>query len=113
MKTLLVVDDCTDYLAFMNHFLVSLGYKVVIATSKSNALAMFPHIGHVDCLITDYRMFGGTGEELVAELGASVPEVRILVSGMSFLHTKDIFSAYLLKPINLTTLADTLNKFLF
>jgi len=79
----LVVDDDADARRGMQRVLEHLGYGVVSAASAREALAVleYTHVP-VDLLVTDVQMPGMLGDELVARVRGSWPDLPVLfVSG--------------------------------
>ena len=67
METILIVDDEKNYLLVLKELLSGEGYEVVIAQSASEALKIFQET-ELDLVITDMRMPGMTGMELLSYL---------------------------------------------
>lgn len=78
---ILLADDNKLGLAARKSVLVELGHRVTTATGGEEALEQFKR-GQFDLVITDYRMPGLNGVELIKKLRAHSPHVPvILVSG--------------------------------
>lgn len=78
---ILLVDDNTNGLKARKTVLEELGYKIVTASSGDDALDLFQR-QKFDLVVTDYKMPGMTGLELIADLRSSSPETPIiLISG--------------------------------
>lgn len=93
-KTVLVVDDEAPVLRCLCRELTRGGYKVVSASSGAQALEMLADT-RVDALITDHRMPGMLGSELVAAAAKIQPWLRkVIVTGspeeVSPLATADV-----------------------
>ncbi len=92
------------------------GYRVTGVASSEEALALGEALQSVDLLLTDVRLPGISGLDLVAKLRASFPSLRVLViSG----HVEDPAHqaalsagkhAFLPKPFSLTGLLHRLNQ---
>ncbi|MFN8176810.1 MAG: response regulator [bacterium] len=74
----LVVDDAPDTLELLQRNLASQGYRVFTASSAPDALAILASM-RLDLLVTDIRMPGMSGIELIREVRAQRPEVEIIV----------------------------------
>jgi CheY-like chemotaxis protein len=75
--TILVVDDHVDLAENLAEILESAGYGVAVADSAESALARI-EAGGIAALITDYRLPGRSGAELITELrrrGNTIPAV--------------------------------------
>lgn len=80
-KTVLVVDDEPPVLRCLRREFVRAGHHVLTATSGEEAMALLAST-RVDALITDHRMPGMLGSELVTRAAALQPWLRrIIVTG--------------------------------
>lgn len=77
--TVLFVDDDTENLRDFSELLEGLGYRVLAAGSAERALLLLGQNERVDLVITDYRMPGMDGLELVAALRKLLPEAPVIV----------------------------------
>jgi len=106
-ETILLVEDQDGLRGLISEILEDAGYRVLSAASGSAALSVseaFPEPIHL--LLTDVIMPGMSGPELVARLGQTRPQTRVLlISG----YTQDVISprgdasgkfALLRKPFN-------------
>ncbi|MGE0160148.1 MAG: sigma-54-dependent transcriptional regulator [Gemmatimonadales bacterium] len=75
---ILVVDDDVDGLAVLKTRLVHAGYEVETAESAEKALARLKAFGP-DMIVTDVRMSGMTGLDLLARVKTSMPSVEVVV----------------------------------
>jgi DNA-binding NtrC family response regulator len=67
--TVLIVDDEIDQLQTLRRGLRAKGYKVVVAMSVSEALALISQYGNtIDVVLSDYQMPGQNGADLFREL---------------------------------------------
>ncbi len=76
MALVLIVDDEVQVARSIERLLRRGGYEVRTAQSGAEALAL---LDGVDVLLTDLRMAGMSGLELVAEVNRRRPEVRCCV----------------------------------
>lgn len=77
-RHILVVDD-EDAIAYVfRRYLERAGYRVTAATSPTQALAG-GGAAAIDMLVTDFRMPGMTGAELIARLRAQRPGLPALI----------------------------------
>lgn len=74
----LVVDDAPDTLELVQRNLASQGYHVFTATSATDALAILDTMA-IDLVVTDIRMPGISGIELIHEVRERRPEVEVVV----------------------------------
>jgi CheY-like chemotaxis protein len=103
LRTLLVVDDDTVVREIVAERLEGSGYSVLQAAGGEDALRIVNDRSDVDLIITDVRMPGMSGVELmrrVASLGASVKV--ILMSG--YFEPQKIEARFLKKPFSMTEL---------
>lgn len=75
-KRILLVDDDVSVLSMLTRALTS--YELTVAHDGAEALAAASG-GPVDLLITDYLMPAMTGDELIARLRESHPDLKCLV----------------------------------
>ena len=82
-ETVLVVDDEQDILHAIQDALTSHGYKVFAVGEPLAATGIFKKLaGEIDLVITDIVMPGLNGKELIGQIKAINPEVKVLaVSG--------------------------------
>jgi DNA-binding NtrC family response regulator len=110
---LLLVDDETGLLDLMRRYLTRLGYQVDAYTNAHAALQRFEsQAGDYALVVVDWSMPGMTGDELLDQILALNPKVRVLVcSGYQYnigRFPKDVQPqiAFLLKPFLPKMLAD-------
>jgi len=78
---LLLVDDNPSGLAARTMVLSELGYEITTAKNAESALALF-EASPFPLMVTDYKMPGQNGVELIRAIRAVAPQTRIvLVSG--------------------------------
>lgn len=78
---LLLVDDNPSGLAARTMVLSELGYEITAANNAERALALFEE-SPFPLMVTDYKMPGQNGVELIRAIRAVAPQTRIvLVSG--------------------------------
>lgn len=114
--TVLFVDDEPNILASLRRLMRATPYAVVTAESAADALEVMKHTA-VDMLVTDMRMPGQSGAELLAEVYASQPEViRLLMTGYADIQStveainKGQISRYVSKPWNDNDLLMIINE---
>jgi CheY-like chemotaxis protein len=90
-ETILVVDDELQVLSFVTELLQMQGYVVMSTWDPDEALRLArAHTGPLHLLLTDLVMPGMTGQELVAEIRAIHPDVKVLfMSAYSIETAKD------------------------
>jgi len=117
-ETILVVEDDEMLRELMTEYLSSKGYKVMLATSGIEALAVFKSgIASIDLLMTDVVLPGMGGQELAAALRELEPEMQIIfVSGYTDRELDDTIlgehSRFLHKPFSLNNLAQHVREVL-
>jgi CheY-like chemotaxis protein len=112
----MVVDDDKDNVEVMDMFLRICGATVLTARSGAEALSYLNARPPIDVLLTDLTMPAVDGIELVRRIRAhrthgGVPAVA--VSGYPESHfgrDADYFLAFLLKPVDLDTLAASVKR---
>ncbi len=117
--TILFVDDEEPLLEVGRRYLEFLGYNVITASSSHEALMIFKEMASdFHCVITDQTMPGLPGNLLARELMRIRTDIPvILCTGHSSIISEEEalqanIKAYLIKPIALIALADTLSKVL-
>jgi len=83
VATLLIVDDDAGILSALRRSLRREGWNILLAGSPSEALEIIDQ-NRVDLILSDHKMPGMTGTELLGEVSRRSPEtVRILITGWS------------------------------
>ena len=83
-ETVLVVEDEAPVRAFVARVLEHYGYQVLSTANPAEALRTAGQNAHISIVVTDIRMPGGTGPDLVAALRRRDPALRALfMSGYS------------------------------
>ncbi len=75
---LLVVDDERETTAFLAEFLLSQGYKLLLAGSGDEAVAIMER-EPVDLVALDLHMPGLAGEEVIRHIKAKYPKTKVVV----------------------------------
>lgn len=79
IKTILVVDDEPENRRIYSEILSDLGYRVIDEPDGASALSDIRHGEKIDLVITDYKMPGMNGLELVAALRNILPSIPVLM----------------------------------
>ena len=113
----LIVDDQRDILRLIHSTLDTLGHEMKIVEAPSGEEGLLEATNHkVDLVISDYKLPGITGVELMAKIRARNPDVKfILITAMTDRRTRDeIRNAGALanfdKPIPLADFMDTVER---
>ena len=112
-KHILVVDDEEAVGYVFERYLAIKGYRVSVAHSGEQALASF-RADLPDLVITDYKMPGMNGEELLRRLRAlqpGLPAVMISANPIDVGPTLEEV-VFFPKPVSLETLVEHLQKVL-
>lgn len=113
-KTILIVDDEESVLYVLRNSLLNIGheYRILTALDGKSALKYFEKY-QIDLVITDYKMSGMNGLELIETISTVQPSTRmILITGFGTDEIEaqarrlNVF-AYLKKPIELNLLRYT------
>ncbi len=79
MKTILLVDDELENLRSLGEILNRFGYKVIAKPDGLSALNVVREGAKIDLIITDYRMPGMDGLELITSLKQVLPSVPVII----------------------------------
>ncbi len=101
---ILVVDDDAEVREILAETLVEFGYGVIQAASAEEALPMLAMRKDINLVITDVRMPGMSGLELVEHARVRCPAVRVIVISGYFLP-QPITVRFLKKPFHMHELA--------
>jgi two-component system, cell cycle sensor histidine kinase and response regulator CckA len=98
-ETILVVEDEPEVRDLVTNILQGEGFKVVAAQNGEEALrAAESNVGNIDLVLTDIVMPGMSGGELVQQLIALQPEMRVLY--MSGYTKYTVFNPGVLESVN-------------
>ncbi len=113
-ETVLVVEDEAPVRALCQALLEQIGYRVLVASSGEEALAVAAkHSGPIDLLLTDIMMPGMGGRELAQTLVARRAMPVLLMSGHAPLQVGSGPSYQILtKPFTLETMASAVRRVL-
>ncbi len=113
---ILITDDEKDIRELLRDFLESEGFECLLAANAFEALEKFKADGDIDLLMSDIRMPGKTGLDLLDEIKALNEDVMVIMISA----VKDIESAiaamskgaydYVSKPFKLNEVAFVANK---
>jgi CheY-like chemotaxis protein len=114
---ILLVDDQRDILKLLHSTLNTLAHEMDILEAPSGEEALLEASRNkVDLLVSDYRLPGITGVELMHKIRVKYPDVRvILVTGMTDRKARDEIlnagaAAVFDKPISLTDFLDAVER---
>jgi len=115
----LIVDDQRDIMRLIHSTLDTLGHKLDIYEAPSGEEALLEMSRHpVDLLISDYKLPGITGVELMKKVRVKNPDVKVvLITAMSDKRTRDDIlsagaTAIFDKPIPLADFLDAVERIL-
>ncbi len=115
-ESILLVDDEELVLDSLSAVLKKEGYDVRCAKSGDEALGIIREKGGYDLVITDIKMDGMNGIEVAEKVRDITPETRVMViTGYGSLETAVKaqhrgVSDYLIKPINIQTLRNSVRR---
>jgi DNA-binding response OmpR family regulator len=109
MKSVLVVDDNQDLAENIAEILSLRGFIATVATSAEEALPMALPEGP-ELLVTDFRLPGMTGAELVQQIRRQRQAVRAIVisaftDDLTVAAAKEAGADFLAKPVDLGALS--------
>ena len=115
MKKILIIDDDHSYRRVLEYNLETEGYQVLSAASGEDGLAVF-HEQNPDLIITDVKMSGMSGLELLQTVKKVSPSMRVIVI-TAFGTAENIAMAmklgacdYITKPFNRDRLNQAVGK---
>ncbi len=115
--SVLVVDDELNFVILLDRVLSKRGYQVMTAANAEEALALVDQRVTFDVAIIDIRMGPMDGLALLSELKREMPELKvIMLTAYPTYETrvtsiKNGASAYFTKPVELTSLLDTVASY--
>jgi DNA-binding response OmpR family regulator len=89
MPLILLVDDDVLIRSLGKELLEHLGYQVEVASDGLEALDLFRRLDRVDLVILDYYLPGRDGLQVLQDLRALNPQVRVLVAS-GFFPAEDV-----------------------
>jgi len=105
IKNILIVDDEPALLSMLTEMIQGFGYQVIPRPDAESALATLREGADVHLIITDLRLPGMSGEELISVIRQTMPRVPIIMltaygSVESYIQTRSngVFE-YINKPI--------------
>jgi DNA-binding NtrC family response regulator len=101
---ILVVDDDPEVREILAETLIEFGYAVEQAGSGEDALPMLRNRPDIRMVISDVRMPGMSGLELVVEAQAMRPDLRVILMSGYFLP-QPVAVRFLKKPFHMQELA--------
>jgi len=118
-ETILFVDDEISIVKMIKRMLERLGYKVKTKTNPVEALDLFKSKpDHFDLVITDMTMPQMTGVKLYEKLMGIRPDIPVIIcTGHSSMIDEEKakllkIAAYVMKPITMTEISQTIRKVL-
>jgi two-component system cell cycle sensor histidine kinase/response regulator CckA len=110
---LLIVDDEPALLGLLQRYLERLGYAVEVAGNAQAALAKFESDpGKYACVLTDLKLPGMSGEEMLKQMRALRPGLLALVSSGLPYVPQSAGVGFLQKPYLPAMLAEALERLL-
>ncbi len=110
---LLIVDDEAPLLSLLQRYLARLGYEVDAASSAEEALDRFaPAPEKYACVLTDLKLPGMGGEELVERMRELRPGLPALISSGLPYQPRSAATGFVQKPYLPAMLAEELERLL-
>jgi len=109
-ETILAVEDEPNALSMVSEFLRTMGYKILVSGSATDALlTVVQRANPIGLLLSDFSLQDGNGDTLAREVLNVMPEVKVLL--MSGHEYKSEFPL-LLKPFTPKMLSDAVREVL-
>ncbi len=110
---LLIVDDEPSLLGLLQRYLERLGYETDVAATPEAALAHFESDpAKYACVLTDLKLPGMNGEEMLERMRALRPNLRALISSGQPYQPQSANIGFLQKPYLPAMLAEALERVL-
>jgi DNA-binding NtrC family response regulator len=115
-RSVLVVDDESNFVILLERVLTKKGYRVKTATNAAQALSLTREHPSFDLAIIDIRMEPMDGLSLLVELKQRLPHLKvIMLTAYPTYETRMTSaqkgaSAYFTKPVELGTFLDTVRQ---
>jgi DNA-binding response OmpR family regulator len=110
---LLIVDDEPSLLDLLRRYLERLGFAVDVASTPEAALEQFEADStKYDCVVTDLKLPGMSGEDMLERMRSLRPGLRALISSGSPHQPLSRGTAFLQKPYLPAMLAEELERIL-
>jgi CheY-like chemotaxis protein len=110
---LLIVDDEPALLGLLQRYLERLGYAVEVAQTPQAALAKFESDpGRYACILTDLKLPGMSGEEMLKQMRTRRPGLHALISSGLPYQPQSARTGFLQKPYLPAMLAEALERLL-
>ena len=111
-QLILLVDDDPVIRSLGKEFLELLAYRVEVAQNGQEALEIFRRLGQVDLVILDYCLPGRDGLQVLQDLQALDPGVRVLLAS-GYFSSQEVAriqemgaKGFIYKPYRLSELQD-------
>lgn len=114
-RSVLVVDDESNFVILLERVLSKKGYQVKTATNAQQALSL-SQMGRFDLAVIDIRMEPMDGLSLLVELKQMLPDLKVIMLTAYPTYETRITSvqkgasAYFTKPVELGTFLDTVRQ---
>ncbi|MFC2061995.1 response regulator [Elusimicrobiota bacterium] len=114
MKNILVIDDEKAVLKVCNRILTAKGYGVFLAENLKIAREVLKK-QNIDLVITDSKLIGESGEELIEEVKEKYPHTAVIMM-TGYLNVTDanpltdITDNYIHKPFEMDELLEVIKK---
>jgi len=96
---ILLVDDEAPLLELLKRYLERLGYEVEACLTPADALKSFDlDPSRYELVLTDLTLPGMSGDEMIAQMRARSPKLRVIVSSGYPYEPKGKRTAFLQKP---------------
>lgn len=112
MARILLVDDEPTLLALLRRYLERGGHEVALCESAEDALQKFQESGPFALILADLTLPGMNGEELIAELRKSQPNLPAILSSGYAHETQLAGVRFLQKPFLPNALGDLVAELL-
>jgi DNA-binding NtrC family response regulator len=110
---ILIVDDEPSLLGLLERYLERMGYEVDVAETPQAALALFESDpGKYACILTDLKLPGMSGEEMLERMRALRPGLRALVSSGHPFQPTSPDTGFLQKPYLPAMLVEEIKRIL-
>lgn len=78
IRKILIVDDDREFLGIVSQYLNAYDFETLLAENVLEAVQLL-EVSHIDALLSDFQMPGGSGLDLLAHVSALYPQLPFIM----------------------------------